>query len=201
MMKMMRNGKMSNLKMNCGYCGRKCSLDKDFCIPQDSVYICKSCYDWKQKVDDIEAKLAESKEQLIAINEKSNKIKKESYYLKQQLAEKDGELYQIYSHLGVEAFGEDIHEQALKEIAEKDELLRQKIGKMKLTDFIRMCKECGFMVQTKEIDNQTAIEELEQLKHDIWTNQHDDGWLDEKVDIYELTEMIDQQIKKLKGEK
>lgn len=49
--------------------------------------------------------------------------------------------------------------------------------------------------------NQTAIDELEQLKHDIWTNQHDDGWLYEKVDIYELTEMIDQKIKKLKGDK
>ena len=37
--------------MNCGYCGRKCSLDKDFCIPQDSVYICKTCYEWQNKVD------------------------------------------------------------------------------------------------------------------------------------------------------
>ena len=42
-----------------------------------------------QKIADLEAKLAESKEQLIAMNEKSNKIKKESYYLKQQLAEKE----------------------------------------------------------------------------------------------------------------
>ena len=53
----------------------------------------------------------------------------------------------------------------------------------------------------QQSQNQTAIDELEKLKHDIWTNQHDDGWLDEKVDIYELTEMIDQQIKELKGEK
>ena len=47
-----------------------------------------------------------------------------------------------------------------QQLAEKDELLKQKIGDMKSTDFIRMCKECGFMVQTKEIDNQTVITEL-----------------------------------------
>lgn len=53
----------------------------------------------------------------------------------------------------------------------------------------------------KEQDqNQTAIDKPEQLKHDIWTNQHDDGWLDKEVDIYELTEMIDQKIKALKGD-
>ena len=51
-----------------------------------------------------------------------------------------------------------------QQLEEKDELLRQKIGKMKSTDFIKMCKECGFMVQTKEIDNQTAIRELEKVK-------------------------------------
>lgn len=41
-------------KFHCGFCGRKCSLDKDFCIPQDSVYICKSCYNWQQKVSKLE---------------------------------------------------------------------------------------------------------------------------------------------------
>lgn len=40
-----------------------------------------------QKISDLEARLAENKEQLIDMNEKSNKIKKESYYLKQQLHE------------------------------------------------------------------------------------------------------------------
>lgn len=35
----------------CAYCGRKVSLEKDFCIPQDSIYVCKNCYEWGQKVD------------------------------------------------------------------------------------------------------------------------------------------------------
>ena len=46
-----------------------------------------------KKISNLEARLAESKEQLIAMNEKSNKIKKESFYLKQQLAEKDKYTY------------------------------------------------------------------------------------------------------------
>ena len=83
---------MGKLKMNCGYCGRKCSLDKDFCIPQDSVYICKSCYDWKQKVDDLEAKLAESekdlqatKESLYASREYLEELKSEKWGLEKAL--------------------------------------------------------------------------------------------------------------------
>lgn len=55
---------MSKLKMNCGYCGRKCNLDKDFCIPQDSVYVCKSCCDWQNRVADLEAKLAEKDKEI-----------------------------------------------------------------------------------------------------------------------------------------
>lgn len=91
---------MSNLKMNCGYCGRKCSLEKDFCIPQDSVYVCKSCYEWQSKVADLEAKLAESEEkcnkqwleiqaethQIQMLEQDIKRIKKEH---KQQLAEKN----------------------------------------------------------------------------------------------------------------
>ena len=86
-------------------------------------------------------------------------------------------------------------------LAEKDEQLRAKIGNMKSNDFIKMCLQCGLMVDAKEKDNQDkisfAVEQLEQLKHDIWTDQQDDGWLDEQVDIYFLTEKIDNQIERL----
>ena len=50
-------------------------------------------------------------------------------------------------------------------LAEKDELLRQKIGDMKSSDFIKMCIKSGFMVEAKENDNQTAIRELEKVKN------------------------------------
>ena len=53
--------------MNCSYCGKKCSLEKDFCIPQDSVYICKSCYEWQSRISNLKQQLAE-KEKLFAEN-------------------------------------------------------------------------------------------------------------------------------------
>ena len=98
------------------------------------------------------------------------------------------------------------------QLSEKDELLKQKIGDMKSTDFIKMCKYCGFMVQTKEIDNQTAIRELEKVKNFLLEkiaekqSCFDSGNYNDFADgvktICELMLIsIDNQIKSLKGEK
>jgi hypothetical protein len=46
-----------------------------------------------------------------------------------------------------------------------------------------------------------AVEQLEQLRHDIWTNQQDDGYIDMSVDLYDLNDTIDVrtiQIKEVK---
>jgi hypothetical protein len=84
-------------------------------------------------------------------------------------------------------------------LAEKDELLKQKICDMKSTDFIRMCVSCGFMVQAKQNDNQTAIAELEKVKEFI---REFVGINDVKfICTTTITDQIDQQIKELKGEK
>lgn len=100
--------------------------------------------------------------------------------LKQQIAEKDGELHQIYSHLGVEAFGEDIHEQALKEIAKREKKLELRKS---------LCKAC------QSIDNQTAIAELEKVLN--FMKQKDSmGFV---PSFKRIKEQIDQQIKSLKG--
>lgn len=55
------------------------------------------------------------------------------------------------------------------------------------------------ITQFKQFQNSKAIEELEQLRRDIWADQQDDGWLDEKVDLYYLSETIDNKIKELGG--
>lgn len=84
-------------------------------------------YTKDQKIADLEAKLVESDgcagmlhhhltDKAIEIEMLGEEIDE----LKQQLAEKNADLHQIYSHLGVEAFGEDIQEMALKAIANKD---------------------------------------------------------------------------------
>lgn len=36
---------MVKYKRLCAYCGKKCDMKKDYCITQDSIYICKKCYD------------------------------------------------------------------------------------------------------------------------------------------------------------
>ena len=97
-------------------------------------------------------------------------------------------------------------------LSEKDELLKQKIGDMKSTDFIRMCVESGFMVEAKENDNQTAIEELEKVKNFLLEKIEekqscfDSGNYNDFADgVKTICEImlisIDNQIKSLKGEK
>jgi predicted RNase H-like nuclease (RuvC/YqgF family) len=66
--------------MNCGYCGRKCDLDKDFCIPQDSVYVCKSCYKWQNRVADLESKLAEKEKEIEKLKTSLDAIDKYGQY-------------------------------------------------------------------------------------------------------------------------
>ena len=96
-------------------------------------------------------------------------------------------------------------------LAEKDELLKQKIGDMKFTDFIKMCIKSGFMVEAKENDNQTAIRELEKVKNFLLEKIEekqscfDSGNYNDSADgvktICELMLIsIDKQIKSLKGD-
>lgn len=83
-----------------------------------------------------------------------------------------------------------------QQLAEKDELLKQKICDMKSTDFIRMCVDCGFMVQAKEIDNQTAIAVLEEmLDNEVYINSK----LDFEDGNYVLSKIIRTKIEELRN--
>lgn len=59
-------------------------------------------------------------------------------------------------------------------------------------------KDCPLKT-IQSVQNQRAVEALEKLKQDIWVDQYDDGYLDKQVDIYYLTEQIDQLIKEYGG--
>ena len=113
--------------------------------------LCPNCYDY---VSDLEVKLAESERQA---NDWKQRFESSEERNKQMTDN---------SVKALELKNEKIKE-LQQQLAEKDKLLRQKIGKMKSTDFIRMCKECGFMVQAKENDNQTAIDELEKVRKQL----------------------------------
>ena len=94
------------------------------------------------------------------------------------------------------------------ELLEKDELLMKKICDMKSTDVIKILKRYGFLVQAKEIDNQTAIAELGKVKEivlkeverveKIYTDRFQSGF---NCCYVFMKEQIDQQIKSLKGKK
>ena len=99
-----------------------------------------------------------------------NEQDKEIQQLKQSIKEERENLQQLYSHLGVEAFGEDIQEQAVKEI---DKL--------------------------KQSQKQLAIEELEKVKADINAYNKEHCFLFPEIDTCNKSvEIIDNQIKNLK---
>ena len=78
---------------------------------------------------------------------------KEKYIEEQEFAEYKEKFY------ATQELKEDCELKILeleKQLEEKDKLLMQKIGKMKSTDFIRMCVNCGLMIRaytTKEDNN------------------------------------------------
>ena len=127
--------------------------------------------EYEKKIADLEAKLAESEDKI-------KKAYREGLLQKQ--FDKDAEIMLLKQQL-----------------AEKDE----KIKNLTLAYF--ESKTNKPILTTTEIINQSktefAIQQLEKLRHYVWTNQQDDGWLDESVDIYGLNETIDQIIKELEG--
>ena len=156
------------------YCDSDQMYDNETGNKTQPVYVADLLNEQDQKIKDLEAKLAKRTEQLKIALKDFNDIQKENDKLAQQLAE-------------------------------KDKLLKQKIGDMKSTDFIRMCIDCGFMVKAKENDNQTAIEELEKIKKEINLRPvivRNCGYGDfEEILLEDVYDVIDQQIKLLKGEK
>lgn len=65
----------------------------------------------------------------------------------------------------------------------------------------RLSKEDAEFLRSQRItrDNQKAIEVLTELQYTLVTNQQDNGYADEQVDLYELLELIENKINKLKG--
>lgn len=129
------------------------------------------------------------------------KAEQEINQLKQQLAEKD-KLINAYAD-DLEKVANENADLVFK-LAEKDELLRGEIGSLKTTDFIRMCLDCGFMVDAKDKDNQEKIELLEKLLTKVTTIDvlHQSGhYINQKKVNVVFKGEIDQLIAELKKEK
>ena len=97
-------------------------------------------------------------------------------------------------------------------LAEKDEQLRAKIGNMESNDFIKMCLQCGLMIDAKEKDIQDkisfCIEKLEKVKElmrnidmpnkpELYNNDMFGAGFDSHY--IRVEKLIDNQINELKG--
>lgn len=103
----------------------------------------------------------------------------ESQQLKQELKDERAELQQLYSHLEVEAFGEDIQEQAVKEIdkiKEENKQLKQQLEEYKTyKDWqdILCCKSAQEVIDfvmsnyLTEDEKCRTIADLKQQLHDL----------------------------------
>ena len=96
------------------------------------------------------------------------------------------------------------YDQLKQQLAEKDEQLRAKIGNMKSNDFIKMCLQCGLMVDAKEKNIQDkisfAITELEKVRETaecVLDNALKNSSLNESY-YDRLLDEIDNQIAELK---
>ena len=167
-------------------------FDEDFGTLDD---ICDLLNKQNETIADLEAKLAESEKNLALCEELRSVEDTENGKIiaktNDGLFRKCQQVYRLREE----------NNQLKQQLAEKDELLRQNIGKMKSTDFIRMCKECGFMVQAKEIDNQTAIAELEKVRKYIIEDARPVVGYPYLRNSVMILNFVCDQIKELKGEK
>ena len=173
---------------------------------------CKYYNEWceqQDKIADLEAKLAESEKKLALCEElrdveeteysedisktnsalfrkcqQTTRLIEENKQLKQQLAEKEKEIEKI-----------------TKVVAYRDDMDRSTtINGVKFSDeqIITLQNIDYFADKHNQDKISFAVEQLEQLRHDIWTNQADDGYTDMQVDLYDLNDTIDVRIMELK---
>ena len=161
----------------------------------------------EQKIADLEEKLAESEKNFVVANnlrKNSDEVllnyKTEKYGLDKTIKElrkiklsfPEKEWYykgfencerQMSSHIA----DLTLEVKELKQqLAEKDEQIEYLKGTTVSIE--------NFENAISELDQDKisfAVEKLKQLRHDIWTNQADDGYTDMQVDLYDLNDMID----------
>ena len=115
--------------------------------------------------------------------------------------------YPIIFDAGIACVILNEQDQKIKELKEEIKQLKFDCAMYKSANYlintygIDKAREIMFQSENKlkQSPNSKAIEVLEQLRRDIWTDQQDDGWLNEKVDLYYLSETIDNKIKELGG--
>lgn len=156
-------------------------------------------------VSDLEAKLAEKDRRLRIIDEFKNNYGYTNYedeYMLEDLqsrayqAEDDTEIIEsLLDYFNINDENE-ILTKVKSQLAEKDKEI-ERLNKL-VKKFNNEAQKYFEDAYCNGFQNQKAIEQLEKLKYTININQIDNGYTDEQVDLYELNEIIDQQINELK---
>ena len=178
------------------YCGLVYDKDTDTYFGHEAS--CELLNENNKKIADLEAKLAEMEAErdklFVDLEETSNNFLNARDEWLKQLEEKDADLHQIYSHLGVEAFCEDIHEQALKEIGRLQQQLAEKEAQVKKLNLeAQKYYEDAYCNDFHNQDKISfCIEKLEQIKK--FYNEYN---YSDTHTTYEVLYQLDRQIKQL----
>ena len=163
-----------------------------------------------KKIADLEAKLAEKETDIIALDTENYSFKQQIYSLRQQIAEKDQAIESVQEIN--QSLGQTCNNDA-KEIERLIEQLSEKekeIEKYRNANIIVLGeriqgKKHLMQIKIKELQNQTAIAELEKLKKEINLRPvvvRKCGYGDvEEILLEDGYDVINQQIKSLEGEK
>lgn len=133
-----------------------------------------------------------NKSELIDCLQEHQILKLEIADLEAKLAESNNKSYTL------ESYNNFVNNQCKKLIKENKQLKQQLAEKEELYSDALETVDLLFTNQAK-IDY--AVEQLEQLRHDIWTNQQVDGYTDMSVDLYDLNDTIDVRIMQIKDGK
>lgn len=122
--------------------------------------ICDLLNQQDKRIRELEEKIVFAESNAFELGERAIiSVMKENKQLKQELKDERAELQQLYSHLEVEAFGEDIQEQAVKKIdkiEEENQQLKQQLAEWQ--DGTIICKWTNAENKVKELKQQ--VEEL-----------------------------------------
>lgn len=175
---------------------------------KDRNYIKEKFREKDQKITELEAKLAESETDNKALicdyesritkhQELMSWLEHDNEQLKHQLAESEKK-YEDRKQFCINEIDSqmDLINNLLKENTE----LQQKLNEKEKEISVLISQLCLSQI-SQSIDQDKisfAVEQIEQLRHDIWTNQADDGYTDMQVDLYTLNDMIDVRIIQIK---
>lgn len=154
----------------------------------------------KDKIASLEAKLAESERQYQEYRQTVEKdIEKEvDERMRDTIKEFNLDIFQLEQQLADMTKKYELASLPMGGLVDTARNLEKQLDeKHKEIKELTECNQCSQFFRNRDKIS-FAVEQLEQLRHDIWTNQADDGYTDMQVDLYDLNDTIDVRIMQIK---